>query len=494
MKRIILILSLVLVYSCAFLFVKIYAERSIISSGEPSSSALVHENDNNADNNEPEADVPEVTDANEPAVTVSEDREPAVEQLINKEAAGRAIMKLAAATRVEDTVPIVTTERTSETTAPTTTAAPATTTKTTTVTTAPTTEPPKTTTSAMTTDIDEDEIIPDDDDQSEDIEDEPDEEDIPDESVDIIDDNIDYNILTDEELQELLERLAASQLEQPQDPFTGSYTSGGSYKNDIVTIYDVTLGRLRTENAFDLVCEITNYEVGEGMEPEAIKAQAVAAYTYIKYYQQRGEYAELGTKSNPGSIIIDCVEAIDGKAIFYNGEYIMTPFSASQGGFSAASRNVWGGDLPYLQSVQNDFDFLDSKYYGLVTTYTVEELRSRIESKTDIRLSENYSEWIRVLTYNDSIYAGQLSIDGHTEAYINGRVRTITGHIFRSYVLNIRSTAFTVSYANGVFTFTTYGYGHGVGLSQIGANLYAKYGGYTYDQILCHYFTGVTVG
>ena len=60
-------------------------------------------------------------------------------------------------------------------------------------------------------------------------------------------------------------------------------------------------------------------------------------------------------------------------------------------------------------------------------------------------------------------------------------------------MLSIRSTAFTVSYADGVFTFTTYGYGHGVGMSQVGANLYATYGGYTFDQILHHYYTGVTI-
>lgn len=490
MKRVILLMSLILIYSCAFLFVKVYAEKSIIPSGEPS-NALLYVDD---EDEETEDEQPAETEATEPEVAVSEEV-PSLEQLVNKEAAAREMMKLAAATSVPDTIDIVTTEKTAATTAPTTTAAPETTTKPATTTTAPTTEPPKTTTSVQTTEPDEEEIIEDDDDMHEDIADEVEEEEAGEESVDATDDD-NFSYLTDEELQELLERLgvfSGNGGQSAEPPTANTYQATGSYKDDIVTIYDSKQGRLRTGNAFDLVCEITNYEVGDSMEPEAIKAQAVAAYTYIKYYEQKGEYAELGTKSNPSSKIIECVEAIDGLAIYYDGLYIMTPFSASQGGYSASSKNVWGGDLPYLQSVENDFDYLDSKYYGLVTTYTVDEVREKIESKTDIKLSDNYSEWIRVLSWNDSIYTGQLSIDGHTSAYINGRERTITGYIFRSYILNIRSTAFTVSYADGVFTFTTYGYGHGVGLSQIGANLYAKYGGYTFDRILHHYFTGVTI-
>ena len=491
MKRVILIMSLILVYSFAFLFVKIYAEKSIITSGEPSNASLYVPDDTH-DTEEP-AETEAAEEISEPEVSVS-DETPSVEQLINKEYAAQALMRIAAATSVEDTIDIVTTEKTAETTAPTTTAIPATTTTLEVTTTTPTTEPPKTTTSAQTTEPDEEEIVENDDNMQENIDGEMDEDVIPDENVDASDD--DYNIMTPEELEDLLERLGLGSVSNGgtgAGTGSASYPSYGSYKNETVTIYDLSRGALRTDNAFDLVCEITNNEVGGGMDPEAIKAQAVAAYTYIKYYEQRGEYAQLATKSNPSSSIINAVEAIDGLAIYYNGNYIFSPFSASQGGYSAASKNVWGGDLPYLQSVQNDFDYLDTTHYGVSTSYTVEDLRQRIESKTDIKLSNNYSEWIRVLSYNDQVYAGQLSIDGHTSAYINGRERTITGYIFRTYILNIKSTNFTVSYADGVFTFTTYGYGHGVGLSQIGANLYAKYGGYTFDQILMHYFTGVTI-
>lgn len=475
-RRIILLMSLILIYSCAFLFVKIYAERSILSSSEPSGTSL------NVQNDTEENIVPAETADSEP-----------IEYIVNKMNADGYPMLMVAATHVPDTIdiapasetPVVTTPpAVSESPATTTTPAP-------TETKATSTEPPETASTEQSAEnIDGEREIEDMDDENSEKIDEP--------EIEEPDDNTfgDLSSLTPEELQDLLDRLGLSGLNQDN---SNSYFpddvlySGNSYKNQTITFYDTTQKRLRTDNAFDIVCEITNYEISSRYNPEAIKAQAIAIYSYLKYYEQKGEYAEIGSKSNVPSEIVQCVEAIDGLAMYYDGKYVMAAFSASTGGYSAASKNVWGSDQPYLQSVKNDFDYLDERYYGLVTTYTVDEIREKIESKTDIKLSNNYSEWVRVLNYNDNIYAGQLSIDGHTSAYINGRERTITGHIFRTYVLNIRSTAFTVSYANGVFSFTTYGYGHGVGMSQVGADLYATYGGYTFDQILHHYYTGVTI-
>lgn len=512
MKRVILIMSLVLIYSFAFVFVKIYADKSIISADEPSDASLIHEKEAKPSD---EADILpavmfDVTETAE-AVTTTAPQTVSVptdssspEQLVNKKVVGAQIMKLAAATRVSDIEIAPDTENKAETMA----SAEAET--------EPVTKQSEKKSKAASiskiletntplkvdesSDGDSEEEF---DDSDSEYFDDDSEEDYVDDSLDVqeISDDAGFTALSDEELDALLNRLGASSIDEllSQQPSSGlpndigGYIgSSGSYKNEIVTIYDTSIGGLRTDNAYNLVCEIVNEEVGDSFEFEAIKAQAVAAYTYIKYYEQKGEYAELGTEPNPSSTIKRAVDAVDGLALYYDGNYIMTPFSASQGGFSASSKNVWGGDLPYLKSVKNDYDYLDTKYYGLQTTYTVDEIRQKIESKTDIKLSENYSEWIRILSYNDSIYAGQLSIDGHTSAYVSGKERTLTGHIFRTYILNIKSSAFTVSYANGIFTFTTYGYGHGVGLSQIGANLYAK-NGYSFDQILMHYFTGVTI-
>ena len=496
-KRIIILMALVLIYSCAFLFVKVYAEKSILQNGEPSLEALYEdesEGENEAAAEDDSADKAETAPA-ETLPASEESRQPV--EYINKKAAveGYKLFNVSATSVSDDFEKTTTAEPPAVTTAPTTAEAPTTTSKQTEKTEPPATEPPQSASTELTPE-EEEEIADDDDDPQEAEEPEEAEDDLQAEIVEEPEAADDFYELTPEELEALLQSLGIQSIGEaapaPVNPSDVLY-SGKSYKNETVTIYDTANHKIRTENAFDLVCEITNREVGDSMDPEAIKAQAVAVYTYIKYYEQKGEYAEIGTKGNVPELIKDCVEAVDGLAMYYDGKYIMSAFSASTGGFTAASKNVWGGDLPYLQSVANDFDYLDEKNYGKVTTYTVDEIREKIESKTDIKLSDNYSEWIRILSHNDNIYVGQLSIDGHTSAYINGRERTITGHIFRTYVLSIRSTAFTVSYSDGVFTFTTYGYGHGVGMSQIGANLYAKYGGYTFDQILHHYYTGITI-
>ena len=269
--------------------------------------------------------------------------------------------------------------------------------------------------------------------------------------------------------------------------------NGKSYKDDTVTVYDSSSGRYVTDNAFDIVCQVTYAEIGTSMEEETIKAQAVAVYTYIKYYEANGEYASVSMKSNPPDKIIECVEAVDGLAMYYDGEYILATYCAATAGVTCSSENVWGGDRAYLQSVVSEYDFLDTDNCGRVTTYTVEELKKKIESKTNITLSDDYENWIQILSYADGNYVGKIAIDGHTSAKVSGTERTLTAYVFRTYILNIRSTCFTVSYSNGVFTFVTYGYGHGVGMSQEGANLYAIYAGYSFNQILHHYYTGITI-
>ncbi len=283
---------------------------------------------------------------------------------------------------------------------------------------------------------------------------------------------------------------------QPEQNITypmDNLISSDSWKNETLTIYNKKSGRNVTGNAFDIICGVTFNEVGTSMHPEAIKAQAIASYSYIKHYENKGEIARISMKTDIPQEIIDIVSQVDGLCIYYDDEPIRASFSASTGGYSSSSENVWGGEVPYLVSVKNEYDYLDTKHYGVVTTYTVDEVRDAIESNTDIKLSNNPENWIQVLERVDTVYAGQLAIDGHTEARVSGKNRALTGYVFRSYILSIRSTNFTVSYDNGVFTFVTYGYGHGVGMSQVGANLYATYGGYTFDQILHHYYTGVVI-
>lgn len=474
-KRAIIILTLILLYSVAFCFVKIYAEKAILE-------------DVSVPNDFPAVNIgAEIVED-----SAAEEDFKSVELITNKVQMAEYSLLSPSATKVSAVTTVPTTTEEIVTTVPTTTVATTTTTVPTTVTTTEqsTTTVPTTTEAVTTTTTTAEDI--------EEIEDDFDDE-------EIIDDNVVTTVSDEDEyysslISSILEDIENGNIILPEISDNTNYSNpndtlitANCYKNDTVTIYDKTSGKYITGNAFDIVCRVTFNEVGTSMHEEAIKAQAVAVYSYIKYYEAKGEYASLSTKSNPPQIIIDAVEAVDGLCIYYNNSPIMAAFSASTGGFSASSENVWGGVREYLVSVKNDYDYLDSKNYGRISTYTLEEVKKAIESKTDIKLSDNPNEWIKILTYVDTVYAGQLSIDGHTTAVVSGKERTLTGYVFRSYILGIRSTNFSVSYSDGVFTFVTYGYGHGVGMSQTGANLYATYGGYTFDQILHHYYTGVVI-
>ena len=112
-------------------------------------------------------------------------------------------------------------------------------------------------------------------------------------------------------------------------------------------------------------------------------------------------------------------------------------------------------------------------------------MKQVLESTLGITLSDDPANWLTVNGRVDGNYVSSVNVDGQL---------SVSGRKIREKVLNfgIKSWCFDVSYANGEFTFVTYGYGHGVGMSQNGANILAKQG-YTYEDILRFYFPGITV-
>jgi stage II sporulation protein D len=244
-------------------------------------------------------------------------------------------------------------------------------------------------------------------------------------------------------------------------------------------------GQKQTVNAFGLVCAVTANEVSDSFYDEAIKAQAVAAYTYIKGCNDRGETPDVGVKYNYSDRIESLVESVWGIACYYDGKLAQTVYSASSAGYTASAENVWGGAHPYLVSVSTPFDSASDPNYGIKKTFTESQMRNYVESDLNIRLSDNPANWFVIASRIDGSYVGQLIIDGQ---------KNISGREFRESVMdyNIRSSSFDIGYQNGVFTVTTYGYGHGVGMSQNGANILAR-DGYTYIQILKYYYTGIQV-
>lgn len=247
-------------------------------------------------------------------------------------------------------------------------------------------------------------------------------------------------------------------------------------------------GSEKTVNSYDLVCAIVNKEISAGSYgDEAIKAQAVAAYSYLKYHKSKGLVPSVVVKyEDMPEKIRKLVSEVWGVACYYGGETAQTVYMASSSGHTASAENVWGGSVvPYLVSVSCPFDEYDVNY-GVSVWFSEDDIRNSVEKSLNIVLSPDPSNWFRIEGYIDGNYVGRLNIDGQT---------SVTGRKMRETVLGfrIKSASFNVTYSEGKFIFTTYGYGHGVGMSQTGANYLAKNMGYSYIDILKHYYTGIEV-
>lgn len=268
------------------------------------------------------------------------------------------------------------------------------------------------------------------------------------------------------------------------------YTRTRSVAEEYYTVYDIISGKTVTLNAHEMLCRIVYSEIGATWREDAIKAQAVAAYSYLRFNDSKGLIPTVGLKSGYPSKIERCVTAVEGQCIYYNGSIINAVYSASSAGCSAQSEYVWGGKYPYLRAVKSEYDDQDPNY-GEKNEFTEDEIKAIFKKRTDIKLSDNVKDWFAVQTISSEKYIGRMTVDGHECCKVDGSWVKITGFTIQK-LLGLKSNAFTIDYKDGVFTFTTYGYGHGVGMSQWGACLYAR-NGYTYDQILRHYYMGTTI-
>jgi stage II sporulation protein D len=170
-----------------------------------------------------------------------------------------------------------------------------------------------------------------------------------------------------------------------------------------------------------------------------------------------------------------------GQRIYYDGEEIQAFYHACSGGWTEDCGNVYQESLPYLKSVESSGEEGYSHYYGRVSVTPQEFVDAMKEFSPSINID-----------------AGGLETSiGDIKRFDSGRVESIkigneyfTGREVRG-IFKLNSADFTVSVADEVI-FDTVGFGHGVGMSQDGADAMAKRGA-NYIDILKHYYTGVTV-
>ncbi len=274
---------------------------------------------------------------------------------------------------------------------------------------------------------------------------------------------------------------------------------------DVIDVYFHNEGKTYTLNLEEYLCGVVGAEMPASFETEALKAQAVAArsyavyrkenpspdhpdacvctdYTHCKAYKESEELASAwgnNAKENQRKIS-QAVFSTTGEILVYNGEAALAVFHSQSGnGRTENSEDVWGGDIPYLVSVES---YGDEKAPGYNSSVTVPftEFKNTIEKN------------VRGIT------VGSISDIGMIEKSEGGAVKNIeiggvriSGKDMRSY-FNLRSSNFSVAPEGDNIVFSVTGYGHGVGMSQYGANAMAK-DNKTYKDILKHYYTGTEI-
>lgn len=236
---------------------------------------------------------------------------------------------------------------------------------------------------------------------------------------------------------------------------------------------------------------------------EAIKAQIIASHTLLEYTKQhkpenlgdaditdssathQGYLAVDGQKEKWGDNydeysqkVMKCIEEVKDIIIYYDNRPIFAAFHAINNGRTERASDVWGGEYPYLISVPSDGDKLSPVYLSQVS-FSKEDFEIKLDGQTEIPDS-----------LNDVI--GEIS---RTET---GMVKEITvgGKVFKGTeirkIFSLRSSTFDCECDDNEIIFTVRGYGHGVGMSQYGAEYMAQQGA-DYKDILTHYYSGVEI-
>lgn len=259
----------------------------------------------------------------------------------------------------------------------------------------------------------------------------------------------------------------------------------------------------------DFLIGVVAAEMPVSFAPQALQAQAVAARTFTLYRKQNagpnrhpeadicGNYACCKAYASYDTLrerwgndfdthratITRAVLETDGVILLYNNSPILAAFHAASSGFTEAAESIWN-PRPYLQSVRSFESPWDVPRYEYSRILPLEEFRAAILAAhpTANLPPDNAANWITNQTYTESGRLSALDIGGVTLAGIELRS-----------LLNLRSTAVDFTFSEDAVTITTRGHGHGIGMSQYGANTLAGLG-FDYRAILAWYYTDITFG
>ena len=272
----------------------------------------------------------------------------------------------------------------------------------------------------------------------------------------------------------------------------------------MVSCLNCETNTLTNVNLEEYLVGVLAAEMPASYEAEALKAQAVAARSYIlsklntlnpdhpnatictSSNHCKGWLSESNAKSKWNFTeknqnwkkLQRAVSETVGEYMSYSDQAIEAFFFASSGGRTENSEDVWQQGLPYLRSVESPEP---AEEILSQVSLTSSQFIKKINPHLDKPLSENTAPW----------FSDIARTQGGSVASINICGKTFSGTEVRR-IFELKSANFTISIAQGTVDFNVLGYGHGVGMSQKGANQLAKQGK-SYTEILSHYYTNIQI-
>ena len=263
----------------------------------------------------------------------------------------------------------------------------------------------------------------------------------------------------------------------------------------VIRLLDESTNEIININLEDYIIGVVAAEMPASFELEALKAQAVAARTFAMYKKETRNLdydlikgvKDQAYKDNKILLaqwkvnfftnylkIRQAVEETQGQVLTYNGEVINAFYFSMSNGYTENCELVFAQDLPYLNSVSSKWDNESLNNYSYTITFSKEDFCCSLGITCD-------SVEVQDITRSDSNRVLTITINN----------QTFKGTEMRSK-LGLRSTDFDIVMNESDVTITTRGYGHGVGMSQYGANGMAKEG-YSYEEIVKYYYQNTEI-
>lgn len=283
-------------------------------------------------------------------------------------------------------------------------------------------------------------------------------------------------------------------------------TKDNESSNDNVTLYDEETKSEINISLKDYIIGAAACEMPATYEENAIKAQMVAIHSYYLYCTNNPDFLENGlisvneknlkgyaskNKLNEfwGTSFYDyyakferCYEEVKDVIVKYDNLPALTTYYAVSCGKTQNSEDQWGRPLPYLITVDSQVDVVSEKYLQM-KKMTESEMFSLLKLNfPNINIDEETPEnWFGDIVYYDSGYAQYITIGDDL----------VPANQLRD-ILKLPSTCMMIFREDGEFSIATKGYGHGVGLSQFGANQLSQQGK-SYNEILSYYYPNTTI-